>query len=151
MIITAIVGNLRDDPQVIAQDAHRETVWLDDQARTKRTQRLTTDHGTEVGLRLPAGHPDLRDGDVLLHDGAQAIVVKARPSDVLVIAPRSIHEMGVVAHSLGNRHLPAQFEEEQMVVQWDSTVADFLDHHRIPYRREERVMPVPFRHAEHTH
>ncbi|KQB84402.1 urease accessory protein UreE [Corynebacterium oculi] len=151
MIITSITGNLRDRPGLIPHGAHRETVWLDDQARTKRTQRLTTDHGTEVGLRLPAGHPDLRDGDVLLNDGEQAIVVKAQPSDVLVIAPRGIREMGVVAHSLGNRHLPAQFDGENMVVQWDPTVVDFLEHRRVPYRREERVMPTPFRHAEHTH
>ncbi|MBC3186726.1 urease accessory protein UreE [Corynebacterium sp. zg-331] len=151
MILTAIAGNLTDDPALIPPGDHRETAWLDDQQRTKRTQRLTTDHGTEVGLRLPAGHPDLRDGDVLLRGAGRAIVVRARPSDVLVIAPRDLHEMGVVAHSLGNRHLPAQFMGERMVVQWDTTVVDFLDHHGVPYRREERVMPLPFRHAEHTH
>ena len=151
MIITSILGNTHDDPAFIPAGIHREVVWLDDQARTKRTQRLRTDHGTEVGLRLPAGHPDLRDGDVLLKEEGNAIVVKAQASDVLVMSPRGIGEMGRVAHALGNRHLPAQFEGEQMIVQWDSTVVDFLEHHGVPYRREERVMPVPFRHAEHTH
>ncbi|MEJ4100559.1 urease accessory protein UreE [Corynebacterium mastitidis] len=150
MIITSIVGNLGDHPGLVPADAHREVVWLDDQARTKRTQRLITDHGTEVGLRLPTGHPDLRDGDVLLRADT-TIVVRARPSDVLVISPRGVHEMGVVAHALGNRHLPAQFMGEQMVVQWDPTVVDFLTHRGVPHERQERVMSVPFRHAEHTH
>ena len=38
-----------------------------------------------------------------------------------------------------------------MVVQYDHTVEEFLTHHAVPYSRDERVMPVPFRHAEHTH
>ena len=80
------------------------------------------------------------------------------PTDVLGIGARSIVEMAFVAHSLGNRHLQAQFFDENseygaqvMVVQYDHTVQDFLDHHGVPYSRQERVMPVPFRHAEHTH
>ncbi len=80
------------------------------------------------------------------------------PTDVLVITPTSIMQMGFVAHSLGNRHLQAQFFDadsdyhaEVMVVQYDHTVEEFLTHHAVPYSREEHVMPVPFRHAEHTH
>ena len=79
-------------------------------------------------------------------------------TDVLVIAPRTITEMGVTAHGLGNRHLQAQFFDtsseygaEVMVVQFDHTVTQYLDEHGVPYERQERVMPVPFRHAEHTH
>ena len=86
------------------------------------------------------------------------IVVSVLPTDVLVIAPRTIHEMGVVAHSLGNRHLQAQFFDaaseygaEVMVCQYDHTVEDYLKHVGVPYDRQERVMPVPFRHAEHSH
>ena len=66
--------------------------------------------------------------------------------------------MAFVAHSLGNRHLPAQFFDadgpfgrDAMVVQYDHTVEDFLRVHDVPHERQERVMDVPFRHAEHTH
>jgi urease accessory protein len=86
------------------------------------------------------------------------IVVSVLPTDVLVIAPRTIHEMGVVAHSLGNRHLQAQFFDsaseygaDVMVCAYDHTVEDYLVHVGVPYSRQERVMPVPFRHAEHSH
>jgi urease accessory protein len=86
------------------------------------------------------------------------IVVSVLPTDVLVVAPRTIHEMGVVAHSLGNRHLQAQFFDagseyaaDVMVCQYDHTVEDYLKHVGVPYERQERVMPVPFRHAEHSH
>ena len=101
---------------------------------------------------------DLRDGDVLHIDGKDAIVIAVEHTDVLVIAPRSIKEMGVVAHNLGNRHMQAQFFGEDseygaqvMVLAYDHTVEDYLKHVAVPYSRQERVMPVPFRHAEHSH
>jgi urease accessory protein len=160
VIIQKVLGNLHDQPA----DAdpylglHMERVVLPSAQLVKRIQRVTTDHGREIGIRLPAGSADLRDGDVLHVAGASMIVVSVPPSDVLVIAPRNIHQMGVVAHSLGNRHLQAQFFDgssdygaEVMVCQYDHTVEDYLKHVGVPYDRQERVMPVPFRHAEHSH
>jgi urease accessory protein len=161
MIIESVLFNLNgpDAPEPSTLEAlHREKVVLAGSDLTKRIQRLATDHGRELGLRLPAGSPDLRDGDVLLREDNNLVVVSVLPADVLVIAPSSIEEALFAAHSLGNRHLQAQFfgpdsdyAAAVMVVQFDHTVEDFLKHHRVPYSRQERVMPVPFRHAEHTH
>ena len=163
MIITEILGNTHEPAgaELVGQ-RHVEKVVLPSADLVKRIQRLNTDHGHELGLRLPSGSPDLKDGDILAIDDSgergNAIVVSVLPTDVLVIAARTIVEMAFVAHSLGNRHLQAQFfdadseyEAEVMVVQYDHTVEDFLKHHEVPYSRQERVMPVPFRHAEHTH
>ena len=120
-----------------------------------------TDHGRTLGLRLrsPQGREgDLADGDILFRDESGLVAVSVEATDVLVIAPRSVTEMGVTAHALGNRHLQAQFfdasseyDAEVMVVQFDHTVTDYLDSQQVPYRRQARVLPVPFRHAEHTH
>lgn len=160
MIIEKILGNLHDrtagaDPYA---GLHKEKVVLPSSELVKRIQRVTTDHGKEIGIRLPGGSADLRDGDVLHVAEATMIVVSVLPTDVLVIAPQSIHQMGVVAHSLGNRHLQAQFFDasseyaaEVMVCAYDHTVEDYLRHVGVPYDRQERVMPVPFRHAEHSH
>lgn len=163
MIVTEIVGNV-DEASISERirGAHVEKVMLPSDDLRKRIQRVTTDHGTELGLRLAPGAADLRDGDVLHIDASgermNAIVVHTLPTDVLVIAPATIRQMGFVAHSLGNRHLQAQFFDadseygaDVMVVQYDHTVEDFLTHHNVAYSRQERVMPVPFRHAEHTH
>ncbi|WP_269927971.1 urease accessory protein UreE [Kocuria massiliensis] len=160
MIVTRIAGNAKDDPATV-EGTHVEKVVLPSQDLVKRIQRLTTDHGTEIGLRLPSGAPDLRDGDILALPGgetASAILVEVLPSDVLVIRPSSILQMGKVAHSLGNRHLQAQFfgaesdyGAEVMVVQYDHTVEKFLTDEHVAFDRQDRVMPVPFRHAEHTH
>jgi urease accessory protein len=161
VIIEKVLGNLYELPTAdlaAYTGLHREKVVLPSAQLVKRIQRVITDHGKEIGIRLPAGSADLRDGDILHVAETNMIVVSVLPTDVLVIAPRSIHEMGVVAHSLGNRHLQAQFFDssseyvaEVLVCAYDHTVEDYLKHAAVPYDRQERVMPVPFRHAEHSH
>lgn len=156
MLITSILGNIHQD--ALPAGVHVETVNLASSQLVKRIQRLRTDHGNEVGLRLPDGSPDLADGDILVLTDSNAIVVRVEATDVLVIKARSILEMAVVAHTLGNRHLQAQFfgadsdyGAEVMVVQYDHTVEHYLQSVGVPYERLESVMPVPFRHSEHTH
>lgn len=163
MIVTEVLGNTHEaSGRKLVGERHVEKVVLPGADLVKRIQRVATDHGTELGLRLPAGSPDLKDGDILAVDDSgtrgNAVVVQVLSTDVLVITAQSLRQMAFVAHGLGNRHLPAQFfgadsdyGAEVMVVQYDHTVQDFLDHHGIPYSRQDRVMPVPFRHAGHTH
>lgn len=157
MIIERVIANRHDLPETELAGLHEEKITLPSAELVKRVQRVTTDKGREIGIRL-ATPEDLRDGDILFRDESNVIIVSVPPTDVLVIAPRTIREMGVVAHSLGNRHLQAQFFDAGseykagvMVVQYDHTVEDYLQHVQVPYSRQERVMPVPFRHAEHTH
>lgn len=156
MLITEIKGNIHETP--LAAGSHVETVTLPSADLVRRIQRVRTDHDREIGIRLAANSPDLKDGDILdLADG-NAIVVRVEASDVLVLRPRTILEMAITAHTLGNRHLQAQFfgtdspyGAEVMVVQYDHTVVQYLEDAGVPYTREERIMPVPFRHSEHTH
>src|SRR6188474_3144764 len=107
MLITEIKGNVHEEP--LPEGTHVETITVPSGQLVKRIKRLRTDHDTEVGLRLPMGAPDLKDGDILRLDAGNAIVLRVKASDVLVIQARSILQMAVVAHTLGNRHLQAQF------------------------------------------
>ena len=156
MLITELKGNIHESP--ISRELHLERVFIPGDQLVKRIQRVRTDHDREVGIRLPAGSPDLKDGDILHMDDQNAIVVQVEPTDVIVIKPRTVQEMGFVAHSLGNRHLQAQFfgidseyQADVMVVLYDHTVVQFLDAVEALYERQKRVMPTPFRHSEHTH
>lgn len=161
MIIEKVLGNLGELSDSELAGRHVERVPLVGADLVKRIQRVRTDHDREIGLRLaaPSGPDgDLRDGDILFQDEKNVIAVQVLSTDVLVITPRTIAEMGRTAHGLGNRHLQAQFFDadseygaEVMVVQYDHTVEDYLRHHEVPHSRQERVLPTPFRHAEHTH
>ncbi len=162
MIVESVLGNLAELTEQERAGLHLERVALSGPELRKRVQRVVTDHGTEVGIRL-AARRELRDGDILHREGHDVVVVSTLPTDVLVVAPATLEQMGFVAHSLGNRHLPAQFagpgaevaelpgHAGVMVLQYDHTAEAFLRDAGVRFARVERQMEVPFRHAEHTH
>ncbi len=150
LIIEKIVANIEAmDREEIAK-RHMEKVYLESANLVKRIQRVTTDHGHEIGIRLKELR-DLKAGDVLYMDDKNMIVVDVLSDDLLVISPRSLNEMGTIAHQLGNRHLPAQFEENDMLVQYDYLVEELLQELQIPFTREERKVKQAFRHIGHSH
>ena len=129
---------------------HKEKVYLESAHLVKRIQRVETDHGKEIGIRLREPR-DLVAGDVLYMDEKNMIIIDVLSDDLLVISPRSMHEMGTNAHQLGNRHLPAQFEKDDMLVQYDYLVEELLQELGIPFKREDRKVNQAFRHIGHSH
>ncbi len=150
LIIEKIVGNIGDMDQEEIKKRHIEKVYLESANLVKRIQRVKTDHGNELGIRLKELR-DLLAGDVLYMDEKNMIVVDVLSDDLLVISPRSIKEMGTIAHQLGNRHLPAQFEGNDMLVQYDYLVEELLQELGIPFKREDRKVKQAFRHIGHSH
>lgn len=150
MIIEKIVTNLEKMDKSDIEKRHIEKVYLESAHLMKRIQRVKTDHGNELGIRL-SDHRDLVAGDVLYMDEKNMIVIDVMSDDLLVIQPRSIQEMGTIAHQLGNRHLPAQFEDNDMLVQYDYLVEELLQQLEIPFKREDRKVKQAFRHIGHSH
>lgn len=147
MIIEKIIGNVEN---MGLNGRHIERVYVSSDDLVKRIQRVTTDHGKEIGIRLK-DPKDLKDGDILFMDQHNAIIVSVTDDDLLVIRPVSIKQMGEISHQLGNRHLPAQFEEDVMLVQYDYLVEELLVQLKIPYTRENRKVKQAFRHIGHQH
>lgn len=157
MIVERLLGHRSELTPHELDQLTEDRVPLANDERVKRVQRVRTESGREIGLRLD-GVRELRDGDILHRTDTELVTVRVLPTDVLVIAPGTTEEMGKVAHGLGNRHLQAQFfgpdsdyGRAVMVVQYDHTVEDFLTAEGTQYTREDRVLPVAFRHAEHSH
>ncbi|MDW0108443.1 urease accessory protein UreE [Sporosarcina aquimarina] len=150
MIIEKVVTNIDQLSQEELKKRHKEKVYLESDHLVKRIFRITTDHGREIGIRLKEPK-DLLAGDVLYMDEGNMIIVDVLSDDLIIIQPRSIHEMGKIAHQLGNRHLPAQFEGDEMLVQYDYLVEELLKDLAIPYLREERKVKQAFRHIGHSH
>lgn len=142
--------NLEDMDERDIKKRHVEKVYLESAYLVKRIQRVKTDHGNELGIRLKEVR-ELVAGDVLFMDDQNMIVVDVLSDDLIVISPRSIEEMGNIAHQLGNRHLPAQFEGHEMLVQYDYLVVELLQELGIPFRREDRKVKKAFRHIGHSH
>ncbi|MEF2244759.1 urease accessory protein UreE [Paenibacillus sp. IITD108] len=150
MIIEKVVANIKDLSPEELNKRHKEKVYMESAHLVKRINRVTTDHGKEIGIRL-TDQRDLLAGDILYMDDKNMIIIDVLSDDLLVISPRSIMEMGNIAHQLGNRHLPAQFEDNDMLVQYDYLVEELLQQLEIPYKREERKVKQAFRHIGHSH
>ncbi|MBU8880700.1 urease accessory protein UreE [Bacillus sp. FJAT-29790] len=150
MIIEKVVANIADMDKAEIEKRHIEKVYLESALLVKRIQRVKTDHGHEIGIRLKEQR-DLLAGDILFMDEKNLIMIDVLADDLIVISPRSLHEMGTIAHQLGNRHLPAQFEESEMLVQYDYLVEELLQELQIPYKREDRKVRQAFRHIGHSH
>ncbi|MDN7240588.1 urease accessory protein UreE [Planococcus sp. N028] len=150
MIIEKVVANIEEMEEREVKKRHIEKVYLESAFLVKRIQRVKTDHGNELGIRLKEAR-ELVAGDVLFMDDKNMIVVDVLSDDLIVISPRSIEEMGNIAHQLGNRHLPAQFEGTDMLVQYDYLVVELLQEMGIPFRREDRKVKKAFRHIGHSH
>lgn len=149
MIVEEILGNIANlSPE--ERSTHIEKVYLENSDLVKRIQRVTTDHGNEIGIRLKQPI-DLQYGDILYKDDKNMIIVDVNSEDILVIKPRTLQEMGDIAHQLGNRHLPAQFTENEMLVQYDYLVEELLATLGIPHAREDRKVSKAFRHIGHSH
>ncbi|KFE42523.1 urease accessory protein UreE [Staphylococcus agnetis] len=149
MIVESIQGNIANLTQE-EKHMHIEKVYLENSDLVKRIQRVTTDHGTEIGIRL--NQPiDLQYGDILYRDESNMIIIDVNSEDIIAIKPRSLKEMGDIAHQLGNRHLPAQFTDTEMLVQYDYLVEDLLKGLGILYEREARKVNQAFKHIGHSH
>lgn len=150
MIIEKVITNMnRLDEKKIEQLTH-EIVYLKSADLLKRIQRVTTDQGRDLGIRLK-NDETLAVGDILYMDDEYLITVDVLPDDLLVIQPQNMNEMGMIAHQLGNRHLPAQFENDEILIQYDYLVEQLLQQLEITYVREERKVKEPFQHIGHHH
>ena len=148
MVFERVLGNIKDIENI--NNYHVEKIILKSDDLLKWIIRVKSDHGHEYGISLDKGKT-LNNGDILLKDGHNLVIVQYESNDILVIKPTSINEMGKIAHALGNRHLPAQFENDTMIVEYDNLVEDKLKHDNINYSRENRVLEKAFRHVEFEH
>lgn len=91
MIVEEIQGNIANLSNSEKQK-HVEKVYLENSDLVKRIQRVVTDHGTEIGIRLKQPI-DLQYGDILYADDHNMIIVDVNSEDLLVIQPRTLQEM----------------------------------------------------------
>ena len=150
MIFNQIKGNISDIDNL--NNYHVEKIFINSDDTLKRILRVTSDHNNEYGITLDKNEK-LKDGDILSKDEKNLVVIKVKGDDVLVIKPNDITEMGIIAHSLGNRHLQAQFNDGKMIIQYDALVEEELKRDKINYSRENLKLEKAFRHVEfgHTH
>lgn len=145
MIVNEILGNLDNFD---LKDKKIDFANISNDDRVKKVLRVKSDKGVEIGINV---EDEIKDGDILAILDDSVVVVKILPTDVLEISPKNLKEMGIIAHNIGNRHTPAIFEEDLMIIEPDSLIEEFLKNQNVKYKKTKRVLKTALRHASHSH
>ena len=86
----------------------------------KKIHKKTTDHGTEIGIRLDDSvlARGLYQGDVLYADDSTVIAVNTPPCEIIRIslAPGHEKQAAKVCYEIGNRHAPLFWGEDDTFI-----------------------------------
>ncbi|MCZ6106160.1 urease accessory protein UreE [Campylobacter ureolyticus] len=145
MIVNKFLGNL-DNFDLKNKKVDFANISNDD--RVKKVLRVKSNNGVEIGINV---EDELKDGDILAILDDSVVAVKILPTDVLEISPKNLKEMGIIAHNIGNRHTPAIFEENLMIIEPDSLIEEFLKNQNVDFKKTKRVLKTALRHASHSH
>ncbi|MBZ7993332.1 MULTISPECIES: urease accessory protein UreE [unclassified Campylobacter] len=146
MIVKTILGNIKDYD---TKGKMIDNVKVSPDDRLKHILRLTSDSGVEIGISLDNGH--FHNGDILGEDDKRVFVIECLPQSVILIKPKDMMQMGFVAHSIGNRHMPAVFEDGFMIVEDDYLIIEWLEENQVSYEKTQKVLRHALKHASHHH
>lgn len=124
-----------------------DSVVLAHDERHLRRKVLTLRNGEQILVDLPEATA-FAHGDVLvLEDGRMAEIIAA-DEQLYEVVPRDRQHLSELAWHLGNRHLPAQLEEQRIVILRDHVIKAMLE--GLGARVNEIVAPFqPLRGAYH--
>ena len=126
-----------------------ERVALGWEDRLRSRQRVCSDSGTEIGVKLPTGQP-LKEDDILFEDEERVVVVAAIPEYVLVLYADSPLDMGRLCYQVGNRHAPICVQDGRVLTPYDSVLEAYFVKMGVRCEKAEE----PFTHdfgAFHSH
>lgn len=145
MVVNKILGNLNNFD---LKDKKVDFANISNDDRVKKVLRVKSNNGVEIGINV---EDELKDGDILAILEDNIVAIKILPTDVLEISPKNLKEMGIIAHNIGNRHTPAIFEEDLMIIEPDSLIEEFLKNQNVDFKKTKRVLKTALRHANHSH
>jgi urease accessory protein len=138
MIINQVIGkmsNLADNHNESLLTIERVILSWDE--LHKNFLRKTTDVGRDIGIQLASGH--LHPGDILFREGNHVIIVEVKEEAVLITPVKSMREMGLAAHAIGNMHAPIQIQDNQVSTPYNSVLQDQLFKLGLAPIKKERI------------
>ncbi|HEY6558373.1 MAG TPA: urease accessory protein UreE [Polyangiaceae bacterium] len=114
------------------------TLTLPYDARQKSRFRAWLDDGREAAVMLPRGTV-LRHGDLLLAEDGTRVTVRAEPERVSVATAADALSALRAAYHLGNRHVPLQIAEQQLIYRHDHVLDAMLE--QLGLRVSDRLLP----------
>jgi len=141
-----IVDHLPTDPP--PSSSSRELLVLTWEERAKTHQRVTTQAGRDIGIKLPTGS-QLLPGTVVYVGDHFHVEVAAACEDVWLIRTADTRALLRIAYEIGNRHFPIDIGDNAVAVLYDHTLAELWERLRIVAQRVRQPFLSAQRPAHH--
>ena len=146
MILTRPLATIDDFDDI--ERFHVERAYVSSDDLSKRILRVRTDHGNEFGIRLEDDAPALERGTLFEVGEGRLLALETIPDKMLVVRPRSMDEMGRVAHYLGNLHKPVEVADGAITLLYDPVVDRDLVAEGVVVEVVEMELDHPLRHID---
>lgn len=148
MIVKEIIGNVNAGNYA---GLPIDTLAIEWYESTKRIQRLVTDGGKDIAIRLLGAGQYLKEGDVLVQNEEGIIVVRIKPCEVIVIQPKTMPEIGAVCFEIGNKHLPLFIQGEEVLMPFERAMFRWLEINGYqPVLAERKLMNMLQANVDHS-
>lgn len=140
MLVTKVLGNLRDGAYTNMSVDTIEIEWYQTQ---KRIARYTSKHGRDIALRFDEPlQIGLSHGDILGFDTESVIAIQILPTHILSIQTRNNQEIARLCYEVGNYHLPLFVNEGVSLFRtpFEKPLQRLLDRLGFAYKEEEGIL-----------
>lgn len=122
MIITEITRNINLEHV----DKPVDLLAIEWYESTKRIQRLRTERGMDIAVKLLGSTSCLQDGDILFEDDDKIVVVTIKPCEVIQIKASDFLQIAYVSSEIGNKHLPLFVEANELLMPYERSMYAWL-------------------------
>ena len=119
----------------------------------KRILHKKTLAGTEVVMKFLNESQQLTEGDVIYEDDFNLIAVEIKECDTLIIRPKTMFEMASVCYEIGNKHIPVFYQQEEILVAYESPLFKLLQSagYDVSIGKRKLVTPLKTSVSSHGH
>jgi urease accessory protein len=137
MVIKEKLGNLATF-NVGARSIDRVSIeWYE---ANKRILHKQSQSGREVIIKFMNEPQALTQDDVLWYDEKFAVVVDIVQCEAICIKPTSMSEMAGVCYEIGNKHLPLFYQNDELLVPYETPLFNTLAATGYEPKRENRKL-----------
>ncbi|WP_234118217.1 urease accessory protein UreE [Clostridium hydrogenum] len=147
MIIEKILGNLHD---IDVKGRKLDTIDIEWYEVNKKILKKDSSLGKEIGIRL-SEHRKINDGDILYMDDSEIIAVNIPESEVILIEPKSMVDMGTMCYEIGNQHVPLFLTEGSIMIPYEKPLMELLDKKGFNPKKEMRKLVNGVECHKHSH
>ncbi|ROV55980.1 urease accessory protein UreE [Neisseria chenwenguii] len=121
-----------------ADGAEHDTVALEWYEADRRILRKTTAQGRDIAFRLLREGRRLEHGALVYADAKLVIRVAIKPSETIVLSPKTLPDMARACYEIGNKHSPLFLDGDELLLTYDEPMFLWLQAAGFAPKKERR-------------